>query len=177
MSGSRKLTAISPLKKLRVENPKLVLVLITNPLLIARVDNDTGNLLLPTPSNTEQMISDYFPIILQTLAALGFAAAALGLSVLLGKKGSHSDSKETPYECGMLPIGDGAPRFSVKFYMVAMLFVIFDIEVVFMYPWAVSFVDLIKSNATTIWSMAGFAGILTVAYLYALKKGALNWKS
>lgn len=123
------------------------------------------------------MLQDFLPVFLQLLAAIGFAAAALGLSVLLGKRGSHNESKETPYECGMLPIGDGAPRFSVKFYLVAMLFVIFDIEVVFMYPWAVQFSDLIKENAMVIWSMAGFAGLLGIAYVYALKKGALNWKS
>ncbi len=123
------------------------------------------------------MLSDYLPVILQALAAIGFAAAALGLSVLLGKKGRQNESKEIPYECGMLPVGQGAPRFSVKFYLVAMLFVIFDIEVVFMYPWAVSFADLIRENAMILWSMAGFAGLLTVAYIYALKKGALNWKS
>ncbi|OUV16903.1 MAG: NADH-quinone oxidoreductase subunit I [Verrucomicrobiaceae bacterium TMED86] len=123
------------------------------------------------------MLSDYLPVALQAIAAIGFAAIALGLSVLLGKKGSHSKIKETPYECGMLPIGEGAPRFSVKFYLVAMLFVIFDIEVVFMYPWAVQFSDLVKQNGMVIWSMAGFVSILTIAYLYALKKGALNWKS
>src|SRR5210317_50296 len=122
------------------------------------------------------MLSDYLPVIFQAFAAIGFAAAALGLSVLLGKKGSHNATKETPYECGMLPIGAGAPRFSVKFYLVAMLFVIFDIEVVFMYPWAVSFADLVRENAMVLWSMASFAGILTIAYVYALKKGALNWK-
>ena len=77
----------------------------------------------------------------------------------------------------MLPIGEGAPRFSVKFYLVAMLFVIFDIEVVFMYPWAVQFADLVQQNGMVIWSMASFVTILTIAYLYALKKGALNWKS
>lgn len=125
------------------------------------------------------MLTDYFPVILQALAALGFAGAALGLSVLLGKKGAYNKTKETPYECGMLPIGEGAPRFSVKFYLVAMLFVIFDIEVVFMYPWAVSFADLVRGpgNSMVLWSMAGFAGLLAVAYVYALKKGALNWKS
>ena len=123
------------------------------------------------------MLSDYLPVVLQAIAAIGFAAIALGLSVLLGKKGSHSEIKETPYECGMLPIGEGAPRFSVKFYLVAMLFVIFDIEVVFMYPCAVQFSDLVKQNGMVIWSMAGFVSILTIAYLYALKKGAFNWKS
>ena len=123
------------------------------------------------------MLQDFLPVFLQLLAAIGFAGAALGLSVLLGKRGSHNEIKETPYECGMLPIGEGAPRFSVKFYLVAMLFVIFDIEVVFMYPWAVQFADLVKEDAMVIWSMAGFAGLLAVAYVYALKKGALNWKS
>jgi NADH-quinone oxidoreductase subunit A len=121
-------------------------------------------------------LNDYLPVILQALAAIGFAGAALGLSVLLGKRGSYNKTKETPYECGMLPIGEGAPRFSVKFYLVAMLFVIFDIEVVFMYPWAVSFSDLVQENVMVLWSMASFAGILTIAYVYALKKGALNWK-
>ena len=122
------------------------------------------------------MLDDYLPVILQALAAIGFAGAALGLSVLLGKRGSYNKTKETPYECGMLPIGEGAPRISVKFYLVAMLFVIFDIEVVFMYPWAVSFSDLVQENVMVLWSMASFAGILTIAYVYALKKGALNWK-
>ena len=77
----------------------------------------------------------------------------------------------------MVPIGEGSPRFSVKFYLVAMLFVIFDIEVVFMYPWAVQFRDLATQGATALVSMAGFAGVLVFAYVYALKKGALNWKS
>ena len=76
----------------------------------------------------------------------------------------------------MIPIGEGSPRFSVKFYLVAMLFVIFDIEVVFMYPWAVQFRDLIQQGNMAFYSMCGFVGILTVAYIYALKKGALNWK-
>jgi len=60
------------------------------------------------------MLADYFPVILQAIVAIGFAVTALGLSVLLGKKGSDNKTKETPYECGMLPIGEGAPRFSVK---------------------------------------------------------------
>ena len=73
--------------------------------------------------------------------------------------------------------GEGSPRFSVKFYLVAMLFVLFDIEVVFMYPWAVQFRDLMAKGPTALASMAGFAGVLVIAYVYALKKGALNWKS
>ena len=123
------------------------------------------------------MLSEYFPVLLQVLAAIGFAAAMLTMSVLLGKRGRRSEIKDSPYECGMLPIGAGAPRFSVKFYLVAMLFVIFDIEVVFMYPWAVQFRDLTRESGMALLSMAGFAGILAVAYIYVLKKGALNWKA
>ena len=123
------------------------------------------------------MLDQYIPVIIQAIVAIGFAAGCLIASVLVGRSAQRNRMKDSAYECGMLPVGDGAPRFSVKFYLVAMLFVIFDIEVVFMYPWAVSFADLIKENAMILWSMAGFAGLLTVAYVYALKKGALNWKS
>ena len=123
------------------------------------------------------MLSDYFPVLLQILVAIGFAATMLIMSVLLGKRGRRNEVKDTPYECGMIPVGEGAPRFSVKFYLVAMLFVIFDIEVVFMYPWAVQFRDLIQESGMALLSMAGFAGILAVAYVYVLKKGALNWKA
>lgn len=123
------------------------------------------------------MPADYLPVLFQVLIALGFAAAVLGASVIFGRSAKRNATKDSAYECGMLPVGEGAPRFSVKFYMVAMLFVLFDIEVVFMYPWAVQFRDLAASGPTVLVSMAGFAGILVVAYVYALKKGALNWKS
>ena len=114
---------------------------------------------------------------MQTLVAIGFCASMLIASVVFGKLGRKTGVKDVPYECGMLPIGEGAPRFSVKFYLVAMLFVIFDIEVVFMYPWAVQFKELILTNSMALLSMASFVGILGVAYLYVLKKGALNWKA
>ncbi len=121
------------------------------------------------------MLKDYLPVLLQILTATGFAIVTLLASVLLGKSATSNKTKDSAYECGMLPIGDDQPRFSVKFYMVAMLFVLFDIEVVFMYPWAIVFKDMIKTHMHMFWSMAGFAGILLVAYLYALKKGALRW--
>jgi len=123
------------------------------------------------------MLSDYLPVLFQMIIAIGFAAVVLSLSVVFGKSARTNSIKDSAYECGMLPIGDGAPRFSVKFYIVAMLFVIFDIEVVFMYPWAVQFRDMAQVSAVPLLSMAGFAGILALAYVYALKKGALNWKS
>jgi len=125
------------------------------------------------------MLSEYLPVLLQALAAIGFAVVALALSHFLGQRATRNATKDTPYECGMLPVGEGAPRFSVKFYLVAMLFVIFDIEVVFMYPWALTFRDLVSQTGSVmpLLSMASFATILTVGYIYALKKGALNWKS
>lgn len=122
------------------------------------------------------MLESYFPIILQAVIAIGFAAIALGLSVLLGKKGRTGGDKDTVYECGMLPISTSTPRFSVKFYIVAMLFVLFDIEVVFMYPWAVQFKELIVSSSAALYSILGFTGILAAAYIYALKKGAFSWE-
>ena len=123
------------------------------------------------------MLNDYLPVLFQILIVIGFAAVVLTLSVVFGRSAKRNATKDIPYECGMLPIGEGAPRFSVKFYLVAMLFVIFDIEVVFMYPWAVQFRDLVTKSPTALASMAGFAGVLAVAYVYALKKGALNWRA
>lgn len=124
------------------------------------------------------MPENYLPVLFQVIIASGFAATVLLLSVIVGRAGRNSPAKDMAYECGMMPIGDGASRFSVKFYLVAMLFVLFDIEVVFMYPWAVQFRELSASHGpTALASMAGFAGILAIAYVYVLKKGALNWKS
>lgn len=124
------------------------------------------------------MPENYLPVLLQVVIAIGFAVTTLALSVVFGRSAKRNATKDMAYECGMLPIGEGSPRFSVKFYLVAMLFVIFDIEVVFMYPWAVQFRDLtMQHGATALTSMAGFAGVLAIAYIYALKKGALNWKS
>jgi NADH-quinone oxidoreductase subunit A len=121
------------------------------------------------------MLQDYLPVLMQILIASGFAASTLAVSVLLGKSGKRNAMKDSAYECGMLPIGESQPRFSVKFYLVAMLFVLFDIEVVFMFPWAVVFRDMAAQSTAIFWSMAGFAFILLVAYVYALKKGALKW--
>jgi NADH-quinone oxidoreductase subunit A len=123
------------------------------------------------------MPEQYLPVLAQLIIAFGFAAFVLIASVIFGRSAKRTATKDTPYECGMLPIGDGSPRFSVKFYLVAMLFVLFDIEVVLMYPWALQFRDLVTHGPSALASMAGFAGMLAIAYLYALKKGALNWKS
>ena len=122
------------------------------------------------------MLRDYLPVLLQIVVAVGFAASALVVSVLLGKTGRRNRTKDTPYECGMVPQGEVQPRFSVKFYLVAMLFILFDLEIVFMYPWAVVYREAIKESGLIFWSMLSFISILMVGYVYALKKGALDFK-
>lgn len=122
-------------------------------------------------------MKEYLPIFLQVIVAIGFAASALIVSVVLGKSAKTNATKDSAYECGMNPIGEAQPRFSVKFYLVAMLFILFDIEIVFMYPWAVVYREFIAAHDHTIfWSMLSFVGILTVGYVYAIMKGALDWK-
>src|ERR1700680_609027 len=122
------------------------------------------------------MIRDYLPLLLHIGVAIGFAVSALLASVILGKAGRSTRVKDTPYECGMVPQGKTQPRFSVKFYLVAMLFILFDLEIVFMYPWAVIYKEMIVESKLVLWSMLSFITILMVGYVYALKKGALDWK-
>jgi NADH-quinone oxidoreductase subunit A len=122
-------------------------------------------------------MEQYLPILLQVIVAIGFAASALIISVVLGRSAKRNAMKDSAYECGMLPEGGAQPRFSVKFYLVAMLFILFDIEIVFMYPWAVVYREFLATQGSSIfWSMLSFAGILTVGYVYAIMKGALDWK-
>ena len=122
-------------------------------------------------------MKDYLPILLQVIVAVVFAASALIISVILGKSARSNATKDSAYECGMPAVGPAQPRFSVKFYLVAMLFILFDIEIVFSYPWAVVFREFIADGDRTIfWSMLSFVGILTVGYVYAVMKGALDWK-
>jgi NADH-quinone oxidoreductase subunit A len=128
------------------------------------------------PSQLEQ----YIPVLMLLAAAIGFAGGTLIISVLLGKYGKRTKAKDTAYECGKDPIGEGGTRFSVKFYLVAMLFILFDIEVVFLYPWAVVYRAMLAEEATRnliLGSMISFLGILFVGYLYAVKKGAFDWRS
>ena len=122
------------------------------------------------------MLREYLPILLQIIVAIGFAASALLVSILVGKTGKRSALKDSPYECGMVPQGAGQPRFSVKFYLVAMLFILFDLEIVFMYPWAVVYKEAVAQSGIIFWSMLSFISILMVGYVYALRKGALDGK-
>lgn len=124
------------------------------------------------------MLENYLPVLLQIVIAGGFAGVTLLISVLLGKAAARNKMKDSAYECGMLPLQEGQPRFSVKFYIVAMLFVLFDIEVVFLYPWAVIFKDYVAAyGAGIFWAALSFVSILGVAFVYAWRKGVLDWKT
>ncbi len=122
------------------------------------------------------MLRDYLPVLLQIIVAMVFAASALLVSIVVGKTGKRTRTKDMAYECGMIPQGEAQPRFSVRFYLVAMLFILFDLEIVFMYPWAVVYKEVVVQSASIFWSMLSFVSILMVGYVYALKKGALDWK-
>lgn len=124
------------------------------------------------------MFEDYLPVLFQIIIAVGFAVATLLVSVLLGRSAKRSKIKDSAYECGMLPLQEGQPRFSVKFYIVAMLFVLFDIEVVFLYPWAVVYKDFLAAHGAGIFFAAlSFVSILGVAFVYAWRRGVLDWKN
>jgi len=127
-----------------------------------------------------EQLQQYIPIAILAVIALAFAFGTLVISVLLGKAGKLNKTKDSAYECGMNPVGEGSARLSVKFYLVAMLFILFDIEVVFMFPWAVVYRSMLANPATTnliFFSMLSFIGILVVGYIYAVKKRAFDWKS
>ena len=125
-------------------------------------------------------MQQYLPVLILLLVAGAFAGGNLLVSVVLGKWfGKRTNRiaaiKDTPYECGMLPEGKGASRMSVKFYLVAMLFIIFDIEVVFLYPWAVVFKDLLAQGSFVFTEMVVFIGVLVLGLAYVWRKGGLEW--
>jgi NADH-quinone oxidoreductase subunit A len=124
-----------------------------------------------------EQIEQYIPVALLGVVAAVMVIGMLVGSVIVGRVGRRSKIKDTAYECGMLPVGNGSARMSIKFYLVAMLFILFDIEVVFMYPWAVIYKSMLQENASLIFgSMLSFLGILFVGYIYAVKKHAFDWK-
>jgi len=126
----------------------------------------------------DSQLTQYIPVLILGVVAVVFAFATLLFSVLVGKLGKRTRIKDTAYECGMLPVGDGNTRLSVKFYLVAMLFILFDIELVFLYPWAVIYKSMLATNANMIFgSMLTFMAVLFVGYIYALKKRAFDWKN
>ena len=117
------------------------------------------------------MPADYLPILILIILATGMSAIAIGLSALLGPRKS-TPTKQLPYESGMVPIGDARLRFSIKFFVVAILFILFDVAAIFLYPWAVYLRQL---KAFGLFAMVAFLGILAVGYLCVWRKGALEW--
>jgi NADH-quinone oxidoreductase subunit A len=113
----------------------------------------------------------YIPLLIQVVVALGLATIMVSLSALLGKH-KWTRAKNTAYECGINPTGDAQQRFSVKFYMVAMLFILFDVEAVFLYPWAVIAKEL---KMFGFWEMLIYIGLVMVGFFYIWKKGMLDW--
>ena len=120
------------------------------------------------PTNYHEL---YFPVLLQVLVAAAVAAGLVGGGLLLGKRVRNA-AKDTPYESGMQPIGSARERFSVKFYLVAMVFILFDIEAIFLYPWAVVFREL-KMFAFV--EMLLFIVLVLAGFFYIWKKGVLDW--
>ena len=128
-----------------------------------------------------EQLQQYVPVGLLLLVAIGLAVGMMLTPLILGKPRVHDAVKDSPYECGLPPMTEARTRFSVKFYVIAMLFILFDIEVVFMLGWGAVFRDMIRPVAEGgigIRMLLGamlFLGILEVGHIYAWKKGALDW--
>ncbi len=113
----------------------------------------------------------YFPILLQAALAVAIAGGALAASQILGRR-VQNKVKNQPYECGMTPVGDARGRFSVKFYLVAMVFILFDVEIVFLFPWAVVFREL---RLYGFFSMLVYMIVILAGFFFLWRKGALDW--
>ena len=124
------------------------------------------------------LLNNYFPILVLLAVALVVGTAIMVIARTITRFVVRPDAharKTSVYESGVNPHGDARLRFSVKFYLVAMIFIIFDIEVVFFYPWAVVFRDMVRDSAFILWEMLGFVGLLAVGYVYVWRKGGLDW--
>lgn len=121
-------------------------------------------------------IADYYPVLIQLLIAASIGVVVLVASHIFGQRGSHSAIKDSPYECGMLTEGSGHARFAVKFYITAMLFILFDIEVVFLIPWVLVFREFLAANLPILLPIFFFLFVLALGLFYELKKGAIEWE-
>jgi NADH-quinone oxidoreductase subunit A len=115
----------------------------------------------------------WLPVLIQIVIAIGVAGAMIGLSAVLGRRVKDS-VKSSPYESGMKPVGNARERFSVKFYLVAMVFILFDIEAIFLYPWAVIYRQL---KLFAFFEMLLFIVLVLCGFFYIWKKGVLNWST
>jgi NADH-quinone oxidoreductase subunit A len=124
-------------------------------------------------------VGSWAPVVLLILIGVGFSAVNIAASLILGPRRT-GPGKEATYESGMVPIGDARKRFNVRFYIVAMIFLVFDVEIVFFYPWATIFAWHVKNGTDRdglilLWEMITFVVILLVAYFYAWGKGVFRW--
>lgn len=117
------------------------------------------------------MPQDYIPVLIQLIIALGFIATTIGLSHIIGAK-HYSKAKLENFECGIEGMGNARSPFSVKYFLIAILFVLFDVEVIFMYPWAVNFQELGKDGFL---EMFIYIGLVLAGFIYILLKGAFKW--
>ena len=120
----------------------------------------------------ETLLSEYLPILVFLIIASGMSALMVAASLIVGKR-KPDTAKLSPYECGFDAFDDARSKFDVRFYLVSILFIIFDLEVAFLFPWAVT---LGKIGLFGFWSMVVFLGVLTVGFIYEWKKGALEWE-
>ena len=123
----------------------------------------------------QALLAEYLPILLFLGIAVGLAVVMILVSIIAAKQKPEAE-KLSPYECGFEPFDDSRKQFDVRFYLVAILFIIFDLEVAFLFPWAVTLMKLPHDVAQmAFWSMMLFLGVLTVGFVYEWKKGALEW--
>ncbi len=121
-------------------------------------------------------ITDYAPILIQLIVAVSLACLVIGASHLLGQRSARNRIKDSAYECGVPADGRNQTRFSVKFYVTAMLFILFDIEVVFLVPWVFIYREFLAAGIPVLLPALFFLGVLTLGLVYELKKGALDWE-
>jgi NADH-quinone oxidoreductase subunit A len=118
--------------------------------------------------------ADYLPVLVQSVVALGFVGVTMLLTHIIGgkRKRIHTLRKEENFECGIEVKGNARFPFSVKYFLIAILFVLFDVEIIFFYPWAINFKEF---GWTGFWEMLVFLGFLLFGFWYIIKKGALDW--
>lgn len=121
-------------------------------------------------------LSDYIPVLIQVFLALSIGAAVLLFSHLFGQRGPRNRFKDSAYECGLPPEGNRSARFNVKFYVTAMLFILFDIEIVFLIPWVLVYRDFLSQNLPILTPVLFFILLLVAGLVYEMKKGALKWE-
>ena len=121
-------------------------------------------------------VTDYLPVLIQIILAVGMGISILIASHIFGQRGRRNKTKDSPYECGVITESKSHPRFSVKFYVIAMLFIVFDIEAIFLVPWALIYREFLQASIPILIPIMVFIGVLVLGLIYELKKGALQWE-